>query len=125
MTNQTEPFDDPPVGWDLSVLDAPVVLTLPDQLPDQPDPLLLDALETLIAFLLREPSSSQRIGQLAQTGIVGLHTSSGCLEVHETLLGWTLVHAAGTPDPSDLAAAARLRARRLAGERAHDRGRPS
>jgi hypothetical protein len=116
-TFSDETPDDSPVDWDLRVLDTPVVLDIPDTLPDQPDPLLLAAIEVLVAALLGDHAAARRIGELARSGVVALRTSAGCLEVHETLLGWTLTRTWGEPDALDLAAAARLRARRLAGER--------
>ena len=120
MTESPASFDNVPADWDLSVLDTPILLDLPDPFPEHPEPHLITALEALIASLLGDPTSSQRLGHLAQTGVVALRTSSGCLEIHETLLGWTLKQSWGNPDPRDLAAAARLRAHRLAGERRHD-----
>jgi hypothetical protein len=122
MSTPETPSNYTPADWDLAVLETPTVLDLPGQIPENPEPLLLEALEALVANFLNEPSSPERVGQLARTGIVALHTSSGSLELHETLLGWTLVQTVGTPDPHDLATAARLRAHRLAGERRHHPG---
>ena len=122
MTTPITPFDDSAADWDLTVLDNPVILEIPDQLPDHPDPLLITSVDALLAHFLGEGTSSEQIGHLAHTGIVALHTSSGTLEIHETLLGWTLAHATGTPDPTDLATATRLRAHRLSNERRHGCG---
>ena len=122
MTHASDPLHDNPPAWDLSVLRTPTVLTIPAQVPDNPDPLLISTLETLVASLLNEDSASERIGALAHTGVVALRTSSGTLEIHETLLGWTLARTWGQPDPTDLAAAAQIRAHRLAAERRHGHG---
>ena len=125
MTTPTDAFDNTPTDWDVTVLDIPVVLDIPDQLPDHPDPLLITAVQALVSSLLNEPTGSEQVGHLARNGIVALRTSSGCLELHETLLGWTLKRSWGTPDPTDLATAARLRAHRLAGERRRGCGGPA
>ena len=120
----TTPSDENPTDWDLSVLDHPTIVDLPDTLPENPDPLVSSALDAVVAFFLHDLDRCDRLARLAHTGIVALRSSTGTLEIHETLLGWTLTHAAGTPDPHDLAAAARLRAHRLTGERHHHRGTP-
>jgi hypothetical protein len=125
MITTPAPFDETPPDWDLSALDTPAVLDIPDQIPDHPDQLLLIGLEALVLSLLGDRNASERIAELARAGIVALRTSSGCLEVHETLLGWTLTRAWGNPDPADLAGAARLRAHRLAAERRHPDGNPA
>lgn len=108
-------------GWDLSVLENPVVLDVPDALSTDPsaqqDPLLRACIDALALTFDRNPEAPTRIGDLARAGVVALRTSAGSLEVRETVLGWVLAHAWGDPDGDDLATAARLRAHRLAGER--------
>lgn len=120
MTESSTPFDQIPADWDLSVLDHPVLLQIPEQSPEHPDPHLIATLEAVVAALVGDPTGSPRLAELAHTGVLAVRTSTGVLEIHETLLGWTLKPAWGTPDLSDLAAAARLRAHRLARERRHD-----
>ncbi|MCM3884624.1 hypothetical protein [Frankia sp. R82] len=56
---------------------------------------------------------------LAHQGIVAIRTRHSLVEIRELADGWTLVNAVGTPDLATLAAAARLRATRLARHRAH------
>jgi hypothetical protein len=104
----------PVPDWDVRVLDLPAVVTLPD--PAQPplDPLVDAALDAVLAVAAQSPASHRPIGDLARAGVVAIQTSQGAFEIHETLLGWTLVLAAGSPDPGDLAEAARIRAQRLA-----------
>ncbi|MCK9877850.1 hypothetical protein MXD59_19060 [Frankia sp. Ag45/Mut15] len=58
------------------------------------------------------------IAALAHQGVVAIRTHHGLVEVRELVDGWTLVKAVGTPDLTILAAAARLRAVRLARHRA-------
>jgi hypothetical protein len=116
--------DGPAPDWDLRVLDVPVVLHIPEHIPPHPDPLLVAAVETLLATAAGEHSASRRISHLGRAGVVAIRTSAGSLELRETLLGWILVRGDGTPDPSDLAGAARLRAWRLAAERRSGCGGP-
>jgi len=58
------------------------------------------------------------IAELAAHGVVAVLTGKRLVEVRERLHGWTFADAAGTPDSSTLAAAARLRAARLSRLRA-------
>jgi hypothetical protein len=109
--------DGPRPDWDVSVLDVPAVLAVPDPLSTSDDPLIQAAIDALLAVAADRPAGYRPIGDLARAGVVAIHTSHGCFEVQETLLGWTLVPAEATPDIRDLAEAARLRAYRLARER--------
>lgn len=115
--------------WDLTVLDHPVVLDIPDTLltghPENEDPLLRACIQALTLTHERHPHAHVRIGDLGRAGVVALRTGAGNLELHETLLGWVLAHAWGDPDQHDLATAARLRAHRLARERRSDCGAPA
>jgi hypothetical protein len=110
--------------WDTRVLDDPVVLDVPDQLPAQPDKLLTTAVDAMSATMAGHHDASDHVAALAHAGVVAVRTSSGSLELHETLLGWVLVRAWGDPDPADLAVAARLRAHQLARERRDGCGSP-
>jgi hypothetical protein len=104
-------------AWDVRVLDRPVILDVPDRLPHDPDPLLSAAVAAMSATAFAAPDAPDRVGELGRAGVVAVRTSAGSFELRESLLGWLLVHASGDPDPTDLAAAARVRAQRLAGER--------
>ncbi|MCK9895014.1 hypothetical protein [Frankia sp. AgB32] len=107
----------PEPEWDVSVLGRPVVLTVPDHLGHDPD-----ALVALAAVAVRhryeESSSSKIISYLAHTGVVALETPSAVFELREQRDGWRLVRSSGEPEPNELAAAAWIRAHRLARERA-------
>jgi hypothetical protein len=108
--------------WDVGVLARPVVLDVPDLLPADPDPLLTAAVAAMAATAFGDPQAPDRVAELGRAGVVALRTSSGSFELRESLIGWLLVRAWGDPDPADLAAAAELRAERLAAERRGWRG---
>ena len=103
--------------WDIRVLDHPVVIDVPDQLPPDPGPLLEAAIAAMIVTVAGDAAATHRVGELARAGVVALRTSIGSFQLRESLLGWILVRGWGDPDPVDLAEAAQLRARRLARER--------
>jgi hypothetical protein len=111
------PAAGPPPDWDIGVLDHPVVLDVPDQLPPDPRPLLDAAIAAMVATAAGDAAATYRIGELARAGVVALRTSHGSFQLRESLLGWILVRGWGDPDPVDLAEAARFRAHRLARER--------
>jgi hypothetical protein len=110
--------------WDVRVLDRPVILDVPDRLPADPDPLLAAAVRAMAATVFGDPAAPDRVAELGRAGVVALRTSAGSFELRESLAGWLLVRAWGDPDLADLAAAARLRAVRLAGERRRGCGDP-
>ncbi|WP_322779379.1 hypothetical protein [Frankia sp. Cas4] len=101
-------------AWDTTVLDTATIIDIPDRLPEQPDPHLRLALAAMTSQAAGHPDTTIRVARLAHAGIVAIRTSIGCFEIRELLDGWLLVHHPGDPDPTDLAAAALLRARRLA-----------
>jgi hypothetical protein len=107
------------------VLDRPVVRDVPARLPADLDPLVGAAVAALLAVIDGEGDASDRIGELARAGVVAIRTTHGALAPTETLLGWVLVRTWGDPDAASLAAAARLRASRLARERRQGCGGPS
>ncbi|EIV91329.1 hypothetical protein [Frankia sp. QA3] len=107
----------PEPGWDIRVLGRPVVLTVPDRLGDDPDALLALAAVALERHLAGAPTASRIIGQLAHSGVVALRTISTVFELRESRDGWLLVRSWGEPEPAELAAAAWIRAHRLARER--------
>jgi hypothetical protein len=130
IPNPRSPDDDPPrtpepePDWDIRVLERPVVLDIPDQLPADPNPLLAAAVAAMTATVFGDPAAADRVAELGKAGVVALRTSSGSFELRESLIGWLLVKAWGDPDPADLAAAAALRAVELAQERRGSREHP-
>lgn len=116
-TGRDQPASRPVPAWDVRVLDRPVVLDIPERLPADPDPPMTAAVAALLGSLSGDPDSSDRIGDLARAGVVAVRTAHGSLALTETLLGWVFVRVWGDPDPVGLAAAAWLRADRLARER--------
>jgi hypothetical protein len=113
----SDPETVPCPDWDVRVLDRPVVLDVPELLPDNDDPLLSAAVAAMLATVEGDLTAADRIAELGRAGVVALRTVAASFELRETLLGWVLVRGWGDPDPADLAVAARLRAARLAVER--------
>jgi hypothetical protein len=107
-----------PADWNTDVLNQPVILDVPDPLPADPDPLVTTAARALAA---QQSGAHQRASRLVATlghaGVVAVRTTDAALEVRELLDGWKLVGRVGDPDAPTLAAAAKLRAARLARER--------
>ncbi|EYT91500.1 hypothetical protein ThrDRAFT_02835 [Frankia casuarinae] len=108
----------PQPAWDIRVLGRPVVIEVPTRIGDDPDPLLALAAVALERHLAGAPTASRIIGQLAHSGVVALRTISTVFEIREQRDGWLLVRSWGDPEPAELAAAAWIRAHRLARERA-------
>ncbi|MCM3886820.1 hypothetical protein [Frankia sp. R82] len=98
------------------MLGKPVVLAVPVRLGQDPDALLVLAAAALRRHLLGA-SASRIIGRLACSGVVALRTFSAVYELREQVDGWSLVRSGGEPEPDELAAAAWIRAYRLARER--------
>ena len=108
----------PQPAWDIRVLGRPVVIEVPTRIGDDPAPLLALAAVALERHLAGAPTASRIIGQLAHSGVVALRTISTVFEIREQRDGWLLVRSWGDPEPAELAAAAWIRAHRLARERA-------
>jgi hypothetical protein len=104
--------------WNTDVLHQPIVLDVPDPLPAEPDPLLSTAARAIAAqHAGAHQRASRLVAALGHAGVVALRTTSGPLEVRELRDGWKLIGRVGDPDARALAAAAKLRAARLARER--------
>jgi hypothetical protein len=108
----------PRPAWDTRVLHHPTVLDIPDQLPDRPDPQVALAVVAMERQTAGDPAAGRLIARLAHAGVVALRTTGGAFELRETLDGWLLARHDGDPEPAELAAAAELRAHRLARARA-------
>jgi len=108
----------PVPAWDVSVLGRPVVLLIPVQLDEDPDPLVALGAWAVERHLARAGSASRVIGWLAHHGVVALRTFGAVYEIRELSDGWVLVQSSAEPEPTELAAAAWIRAHRLAHDRA-------
>jgi hypothetical protein len=100
--------------WDVSVLARPLVV--------HADPTGISgptaaAAAAGLAALTRgsHDEAAVEAGGLGIAGVVAVRGSEGVFEVHEVVDGWVFVRSAvPTPNPDDLAAAAAVRAVRLA-----------
>jgi hypothetical protein len=110
-------------AWDLSVLDHPTVLTVPDHLGPEPDPNIAVAAVALERQTAGDPTAANLVRQLAHAGIVAIQTTRGLYIPRETLTSWLLLPYPTRPvHPADLAAAAAIRAYTLAALRHHPDG---
>jgi hypothetical protein len=117
----TVPFG--PVDWDVTVLGRPVVCEA--DATGRSGALAAAAAAALVA-LDADDAAGEAVAaaRLGPAGVVALRDGGRTVEVHETLDGWTLVPASvPTPDVDDLAAAAFVRAHRLAAARRAGEGR--
>ncbi|SNQ49721.1 conserved hypothetical protein [Frankia canadensis] len=108
----------PEPAWDVSVLARPIVLRVPVQLDGDPDPMIVVAAWAVERHLARAQAASRLLAWLAHRGVVALRTAGVVFEVRELADGWLLVHSGAEPEPRELAAAAWIRAHRLARDRA-------
>jgi hypothetical protein len=106
--------DDPPPAWDTRVLHHPQILDVPDRLGQNPDPRVALAVVAVERQTAGDANAPKLLARLAHAGVVALRTGDGAFELRETADGWLLVGHPGDPDPAELAAAAEVRARRLA-----------
>ena len=95
-----------PPDWNVEVLARPLVVDA------DPTGLSGDTAATAAAAVA---GHGEAVRALGRNGVVAVRSAGRAFEVHETLDGWILVDAElPTPDLGDLAAAARVRASRLA-----------
>ncbi|ONH60472.1 hypothetical protein CcI49_11645 [Frankia sp. CcI49] len=114
----------PTPGWDITALGSPKIVHIPDAVTRSgPDaqlerPLVVLAAQALNLQLAAGARDSQpMLRTLAVAGVVAVRTSGEIYELRETLTGWRLVRTWGEPESAELAAAAWIRAHRLAHER--------
>ncbi|EFC82857.1 hypothetical protein [Parafrankia sp. EUN1f] len=114
----------PRPDWDITALGNPTVVHIPDAATrpapeaQQERPLIALAGQALNRQLSAGASDCQpQLRALAVAGVVAVRTSREIYELRETLSGWRLVRTWGEPEPAELAAAAWIRAHRLAHER--------
>jgi hypothetical protein len=103
---------------------GPHVLDIPDRLDDTPDPRVALAVAAMDRQAAGDPGAGPLLARLAAGGVVALRTSRGHFELRRTAAGWLLLRHPGDPDPAGLAAAADIRARRLAHPTPEQQGTP-